>query len=139
MDFLFGYSTDIEMFSVCDGMGGLSNVELASAMVIKNLSHCFTEELPRLLIKEKFQLEIKRSISNLVRKINKAIVEENNVFIICSDGFYHKVSSDQIINSFSSSYIKNKYYIKSESINLVELIKKRQERDNISIITVKIT
>lgn len=256
MDFLFGYSTDIGirkesnqdslliktaqsnrgnigMFSICDGMGGLSNGELASATVIKDLSHWFAEELPRLLVKEKFQLEIQRSISNLVRKINnkligygqknniklgttmstlviieniymvfhigdsriyklkeknliqitedqtfiarelamgnitkqeaevhpkrnvllecigvknkanlvvnKGIVEENDVFIICSDGFYHKVSSNEIINSFSSSYIKNKYYIKSEIINLVQLIKKRQERDNISIITVKIT
>ena len=204
-------------------------------MEMKKLLESFNhaEELPRLLVKEKFQLEIQRSISNLVRKINnkligygqknniklgttmstlviieniymvfhigdsriyklkeknliqitedqtfiarelamgnitkqeaevhpkrnvllecigvknkanlvvnKGIVEENDVFIICSDGFYHKVSSNEIINSFSSSYIKNKYYIKSEIINLVQLIKKRQERDNISIITVKIT
>lgn len=256
MDFLFGYNTDIGirkesnqdslliktaqsnrgnigMFSICDGMGGLSNGELASATVIRNLSDWFTKELPRLLIKEKFQLEIQRSISNLVTEINnkligygqknniklgttmstlviidniymvfhigdsriyklkekkltqitedqtfiarelargnitkeeakvhpkrnvllecigvknkaslvikKGLVEKDDVFIICSDGFYHKVSHNEIINSFNSAYIENKYDIKDESINLVELVKKRQERDNISIITVKIT
>ena len=59
MDFLFGYNTDIGIrkesnqdalliktarssrgnigiFSICDGMGGLSNGELASATVIRN-------------------------------------------------------------------------------------------------------
>ena len=256
MDFLFGYNTDIGIrkesnqdalliktarssrgnigiFSICDGMGGLSNGELASATVIRNLSNWFIEQLPKLLIKENFKLEIQRSIINLITESNnklvdygqknniklgttmstliiidnvymvfhigdsriyrlkekqliqitedqtfiarelamgnitkeeakvhpkrnvllecigvknkaslvikKGLVEKDDVFIICSDGFYHKVSHNEIINSFNSAYIENKYDIKDESINLVELVKKRQERDNISIITVKIT
>lgn len=105
MDFLFGYNTDIGirkesnqdslliktaqsnrgnigMFSICDGMGGLSNGELASATVIGNLSNWFTEQLPQLLIKGDFKLEIQRSISNLITESNNKLVDygqKNNI------------------------------------------------------------
>lgn len=105
MNFLCGYNTDIGIkkesnqdsllikiaqshrgnigiFVICDGMGGLSNGELASSTVILNLSKWFTDELPELLMKEKFKLEIQRSISNLVSKVNKKLVqygEKNNI------------------------------------------------------------
>lgn len=253
MDFLFGYNTDIGirkesnqdslliktakssrgnigMFSICDGMGGLSNGELASATVIRNLSNWFIEELPKLLIKEDFKLEIQRSISNLITESNnklvdygqknniklgttmstliiidnvymifhigdsriyrlkgkkliqitedqtfiarelamgnitkeeakvhpkrntllecvgvrgkanmiikKGTVEKDDVFLLCSDGFYHKVTEEEIVYSFSS--IANETIINNKSRILVDLAKRRREIDNISLIVTKI-
>lgn len=42
-------STDLLMASVCDGMGGLSKGELASAEMVKDLTDWFSERLPFLL------------------------------------------------------------------------------------------
>ena len=253
MNFLFGYNTDIGirkesnqdslliktarssrgnvgMFSICDGMGGLSNGELASATVIRNLSNWFIEQLPKLLIKENFKLEIQRSISNLITESNnklidygqknniklgttmstliiidnvymvfhigdsriyrlkekkltqitedqtfiarelqmgnitkeeakvhpkrntllqcigvrgkvnmiikKGIVENDDMFLVCSDGFYHKITEEEIIQNFSS--VDNEIIINNNSSNLVELVKQRREIDNISLIVAKI-
>lgn len=253
MNFLFGYNTDIGirkesnqdslliktaqsnrgnigMFSICDGMGGLSNGELASSTVIRNLSNWFVSELPNLLIKEKFQLEIQRSIIDLVGESNnklvgygeknniklgttmstliiidnvymvfhigdsriyklkdeklikitedqtfiarelamgsiteeqakvhpkrntllecigvrgkanmiikKGIVEKDDIFLLCSDGFYHKISKAEIIHSFDS--VANEDSINDSSNILVGLAKKRGETDNISLIVIKV-
>ena len=253
MNFLFGYNTDIGirkesnqdslliktaqsnrgnigLFSICDGMVGLSNGELASSTVIRNLSNWFVSELPNLLIKEKFQLEIQRSIIDLVGESNnklvgygeknniklgttmstliiidnvymvfhigdsriyklkdeklikitedqtfiarelamgsiteeqakvhpkrntllecigvrgkanmiikKGTVEKEDVFLLCSDGFYHKITEEEIVHSFS--LLANEAVINNKSSILVDLAKQRREVDNISLIVTKI-
>lgn len=65
----------------------------------------------------------------------KGDVFDNDIFLLCSDGFYNKLSDEEIIASFS----KNKDEDLDETIrNLINIIISREERDNISCMAVNI-
>ena len=51
---------EVGLFVVCDGMGGLSHGELASATVIRGMAEWFDAEMPRLVLSETFEDEICR-------------------------------------------------------------------------------
>jgi serine/threonine protein phosphatase PrpC len=57
---------------VCDGMGGLSKGELASATVVRRFTDWFQNELPEML--EDIE-EIKQSLSRLIEEQNRKILE----------------------------------------------------------------
>lgn len=59
-------------------------------------------------------------------------------FLLCSDGFYHKVSLDEIWNTvyFGHSFDPNE--MKDREQFLTETDKQRGEKDNISVITVHV-
>lgn len=62
----------------------------------------------------------------------------NEVFLICSDGFYRKISNDEILNELRWSKLNNSEEISNKVKNFIELVKSREERDNITGIIVKV-
>ncbi len=211
---------------ICDGMGGLSNGEVASGTVIKCFSNWFSNYLP-LFLKNKFftlnnlQDPINRVLKELNQKIlfygrqnrinlgttatgiiilnNKYIifhvgdtriykisqdiiqitedqtwmnnviknkilskeeankdsrknallqcigasktvspsfyfgeVKDGDLYLICSDGFRHLISKNEIFKEFSFKSLVSKEDITNKLIDLVELNKKRNETDNIT-------
>lgn len=96
MDFISGYCTDAGaikrinqdslcikaaifsekiyiMAAICDGMGGLSNGETASAYVINGISQWFEESLPELLKKNSKISEIRKNLDTTVHVLNDNI------------------------------------------------------------------
>ncbi|MEG1106307.1 MAG: protein phosphatase 2C domain-containing protein [Eubacterium sp.] len=74
---------------------------------------------------------------NLIPDIKVLPVEENKTYLLCSDGFRHKLESIEIINALSPSVCTSDYNMQSTLKSLVDLVKKRQERDNISVLAIK--
>lgn len=68
---------------------------------------------------------------------DRGTIDKNEVMMLCSDGFRHKVSSEEIFNEFNPLAIKSKAEIKKAEVNLVELNKQRKETDNITVIVIK--
>ncbi len=64
-------------------------------------------------------------------------IDKNEVMMLCSDGFRHKVSNEEIFNTFNPLVINSKEEIKAAEINMVELNKQRKETDNITVIVIK--
>lgn len=214
---------------ICDGMGGLSKGELASATVIRTFSDWFEQELPAWLepvdwqqlsdrwdriIKEcnlKIQEYGKKNDTTLgttfsglliigtkymivhvgdsrVYKINSAItqltqdqtvvgreiqrgnmtpaqaekdprrnvllqcvgasrtvmpeitfgeVESGTLYLLCSDGFRHEISADEIRDNLNPGKASGKKEMHRNSLRLIETVKSRMEKDNISVILVK--
>ena len=58
---------------VCDGMGGLSKGELASAIVVKRMSEWFENELPSLIYGNFTEEELRKSWENIVFSANRTI------------------------------------------------------------------
>ena len=71
------------MAAICDGMGGLSKGEVASACVIERLKEWFMQELPRLLMQAEFQAALYHSWNSLIEEQNR---------IIASYGRQHRLS-----------------------------------------------
>ena len=221
---------EVLMAVICDGMGGLSKGELASATVIREFSKWFDEELPyelenldmqiigakwALLLKElntkildysqsiggdgvgttfsgilfvddKYviahvgdtrvyhigaslsqlttdQTFIAREISRGTMTLEQAktdkrrnmllqcvgasrVVEpqvicgttEKGAYMLCSDGFRHEVTEDEIYESLNPINLMNKNAMHNNTTYLIEQVKSREEKDNISVILIKV-
>lgn len=220
---------EILMAIICDGMGGLTLGELASATVIRAFSKWFDEELPYELkhldmqvIAEKWSfllkelnlkiLEFSKSIKGqgigttfsgflmiddkylivhvgdtrvyqightvqqlttdqtfVAREISRGtmtleqakkdkrrnmllqcvgaskIVEpeiifgntQRGVYMLCSDGFRHEITEQEIYQSLNEEVLTNKDRMHTNARKLIDLVKSRKEKDNISVILIK--
>jgi serine/threonine protein phosphatase PrpC len=213
---------------VCDGMGGLSKGELASATVIRSFSEWFDQELPNelrnldmkviggkweLLLKDlnlriqeygktiganlgttfsgilivnnsylighvgdtriyhignsmkqltEDQTVVAREISRGNLTIEQAktdrrrnvllqcigasrVVEpqiiygaiEPGAYMLCSDGFRHEITETEMYQTLNAANLTNKQDMHSKVRYLIDLVKSRQERDNISVVLIK--
>ena len=221
---------EILLAVVCDGMGGLSKGELASATVIRAFDKWFDEELPyelenidmqvigakwSLLLKElnakileyssqnnlegvgttftgvlfvddKYvvghvgdtrlyhigatlnqlttdQTFVAREISRGTMTLEEArtdkrrnlllqcvgasrVVEpqliygetKKGAYMLCSDGFRHEISEAEIYESLNPVNLMNKDTMHNNTKYLIEQVKNRGERDNISVILIKV-
>lgn len=68
----------------------------------------------------------------------KGIYDEEECYMLCSDGFRHLLTLEEIKSSFAPSNNSDENEIKDNIIRLIELNKKRQETDNISSIVIKV-
>lgn len=59
------------------------------------------------------------------------------VYMLCSDGFVHEISSEELYNGLLPGYLHNSEIMKQHAERLIELIMSRNERDNISVALVK--
>lgn len=63
--------------------------------------------------------------------------KRNAVYMLCSDGFRHEVSGKEIWEKLKPDRMLNAEMMKSNEMQLIDLNKQRQERDNISVITIR--
>lgn len=60
------------------------------------------------------------------------------VYMLCSDGFRHRITEDEIYTAFSPRALVDEAVMEQRAKDLVELNKQRQETDNITVLLVKI-
>ncbi len=63
--------------------------------------------------------------------------KKDAVYMLCSDGFRHEITSEEILGYFHPGRMLNEAVMKESERALIELNKQRQERDNISVITIR--
>lgn len=63
--------------------------------------------------------------------------QAGTVFMLCSDGFRHEITDDEIYNSFAPAFMKDKETMEANAKKLVELNKQRAEMDNITVTLIK--
>ena len=61
----------------------------------------------------------------------------NAVYMLCSDGFRHEISSVEIFEKFNPGVLLDENVMNTHSEELIELNKARGERDNISVALVR--
>ena len=219
---------EVLMAIVCDGMGGLSKGELASATVIRAFAKWFDEELPfelknpdlrvigskwSLMLKNlntkileygtKYGISLGTTFSGILflndryvivhvgdtrvykidaqlnqltedqtfiaREIKRGTMTpeqaktdkrrnlllqcvgasrnvepqviygaaEKGTYMLCSDGFRHEVTPQEIFDNLRPINLMNKMSMHSNAKYLIEQVKARNERDNISVILIK--
>ena len=64
-------------------------------------------------------------------------VLQNAVYMMCSDGFRHEISEQEIFEKLQPSVLFDDYTMNKHSVELIELNKSRKERDNISVVLVR--
>lgn len=64
-------------------------------------------------------------------------VRKNAVYMLCSDGFRHKVTAQELLQGFAPEEMTEERKMKRQCKYFVELNKSRSERDNITVLAVK--
>ena len=64
-------------------------------------------------------------------------VRPNAVYMLCSDGFRHEITPEEIFDKFRPEVNYDQNVMSQNTISLIELNKYRNERDNISVILVR--
>lgn len=73
----------------------------------------------------------------LMPEIRFGKIENKCIYMICSDGFRHEIDEDEIAEKFSPREVFDKKTMHENSLFLINTVKKRQERDNISVILIR--
>lgn len=68
----------------------------------------------------------------------KGEVKTNECYMLCTDGFRHMITSEEIKNAFAPANNFDEIIMKHNVVKLIELSKERKETDNISAILIKI-
>ena len=62
--------------------------------------------------------------------------QKNSAFILCSDGFRHVISKEEMWEEMQPQTLKDQEFMDEKVKEMVELVKNRQEEDNISVILI---
>lgn len=77
--------------------------------------------------------------SSLVRPdMFSGSIAENTVYMLCSDGFRHELAPAEIFESCAPDALVSEAAMELKASVLIELVKQRRERDNISLVLVKV-
>ena len=68
----------------------------------------------------------------------KGKIQRNSVYFVCSDGFRHQISNEEIMEKLGPDNSQNMEELKYGCVYLTELVKNRKETDNITVAAVKI-
>ncbi len=63
--------------------------------------------------------------------------KQNATYMLCSDGFRHEITANEIFANFHPNVLMDDYTMNQKTVELIEMNKQRQERDNISVILVR--
>lgn len=63
--------------------------------------------------------------------------KQDTVYMLCSDGFRHEITPEEIYEYFKPDNMTTIGQMKENELALIELNKQRQERDNISVVTIR--
>lgn len=64
-------------------------------------------------------------------------VAKDAVYMLCSDGFRHELTPEEIFQKLQPSMMYDEYMMGEHILELIELNKSREERDNISVVAVR--
>ena len=67
----------------------------------------------------------------------KGKIQRNAVYFVCSDGFRHQISDQEIIEKLGPKNSNNMEELKYGCVYLTELVKNRKETDNITVAAIK--
>ena len=103
------------------------------------------EELKKTLTPEQAETDSRRSIllqcvgaSPVVEPdFIRGYITQNASYLLCSDGFRHKISEDEIMAKLSPLAAPDEDKMKEGCIFLTDLVKYRKETDNITVLLVK--
>ena len=64
--------------------------------------------------------------------------KQGDVFMLCSDGFRHEITQNEMLIAFSSDNLKDKNTINIEIAKLIDRAEQRNEEDNITAAVIKV-
>lgn len=127
---------DSRVYELNDRLQQLTNDQTYIAREIK-LGH-MTEEEAKVSNKRNVLLQCVGASRQVCPEMIFGDTKPNVVYMLCSDGFRHEITPEEIYEKLQSSEMQTKEKMKENMESLIELNKNRLEQDNISLITIRV-
>lgn len=74
----------------------------------------------------------------VVPEFGEGVCQPGELYMLCSDGFRHVVSEDEFLRIFAPEKMTTEKVMHDAAVYCTELVKSRKEKDNISVILIRI-
>lgn len=135
-NFIIVHIGDSRVYKITDNIEQLTEDQTVVQRDIK--LGLITEEEGRKDPRQNVLLQCIGASSVVVPEFIEGKVASGEEYLLCSDGFRHKVLDEEILGLVSSKLMTNESLMKKSLIDLIELNKSRQEKDNITAMLVKV-
>lgn len=126
---------DSRIYNLAQGVTQLTNDQTFIAREIA--AGRMTEEQAKVDSRRSVLLQCVGASPVVEPEFTKGIVYRNSVYMICSDGFRHKISDEEIFEKIGPNAAIDEEKMKYGCIFLTELVKKRRETDNITVALIR--
>lgn len=134
-EFLIAHIGDSRVYEITDSVVQLTEDQTFIAREIKrgNMTPEEAENDPR----RNMLLQCVGASKNVIPQLFQGQVKSDSVFMFCSDGFRHVLSNEEIYEKFNPADAGNIQEMEQNSRYLIDLVKSRQEKDNITVALLK--
>jgi len=126
---------DSRTYEIADRAESLTQDQTVVAMEVRN--GIITEEQAAVDPRRSVLLQCIGASETVVPDLFFGQTVQNAVYMLCSDGFRHEITPEEIYGSFCPGNMLSAEQMKQNELYLIDLNKQRSERDNISVITIR--
>lgn len=126
---------DSRAYEISDGITQLTNDQtfVAREVALGNM----TEEQARVDERRSVLLQCVGASDQVYPDLFFGDAKTNAVYMLCCDGFRHEITPEEIFDRFQPDKLLDERMMNQASVDLIELNKARQERDNITVALVR--
>ena len=133
--YLIVHVGDSRVYQITDRIEQLTEDHTFIAREMKNGT--MTQEQALVDPRRNMLLQCVGASREVVPQVVYGDIHPNSVFMLCSDGFRHKISEDEMFNYLNADALTNIDVMNANSRGLIEINKQRMEKDNITVGLVK--
>lgn len=126
---------DSRLYQVNDALHQITKDQTVAAYEIAHKR--MTEEQARNDRRSSILLQCVGASKVITPELNYGTLKENDLFMLCSDGFRHKVYENEMYEKLAPDLLTDEKAMEEALVGLVELNKSRKERDNITTVLIK--
>ena len=126
---------DSRAYSISDGVEQLTEDQTFIHREIK--AGRMTAEEAKTHPKRNMLLQCVGASRNVEPDIIIGKIKKNSVYMFCSDGFRHVLTNEEIYESFNPTNLTDTKTMERNSRYLIDLVKSRNEKDNITVALLK--
>lgn len=126
---------DSRAYEICDNVVQLTSDQTFVAREIA--LGCMTEEEANMDSRRNVLLQCIGASEHVYPDFFFGDTKKNAVYMLCSDGFRHEISAQEIFEKFQPNVLWNHTIMDQNTKELIELNKRRMEQDNISVALVR--
>lgn len=133
--YLYFHVGDSRIYRINTSIRQLTRDHTVTALEVEK--HKITEQEAANDARQSILLQCIGASEKITVEFGSGIVAREDVFLLCSDGFRHKLSEEELLGILSSQVLTSEKIMKKSLMDLVELNKERGETDNITALLVK--
>lgn len=126
---------DSRIYKISGSVKMLTNDQTVTAREVR--MGYMTQEQAESDIRKNILLQCIGASHEVKPEISFGDVSKGNVYMLCSDGLVHVINESEIYSCFNPGELKNGKIMNRNAGKIIDLVKGRKEKDNISVVLLK--